>query len=88
MVYAKFFHPGMSLWVLFRVPNGHKGDKRCKNAQEHALSGLKVIHNRAEINKNVEEVGITEYWVPGLYTLTITKSDPWSVPFVPGGLNN
>ena len=21
-------------------------------------------------------------------TLTITKSDPWSVPFVPGGLNN
>jgi len=22
------------------------------------------------------------------FTLTITKSDPWSVPFVPGGLNN
>jgi len=21
-------------------------------------------------------------------TLTIAKSDPWSVPFVPGGLNN
>ena len=52
----------------FSCSNGQKGDKRCKNAQEHAISGLKVIHNRAEINKNVEEVGIKEYWVPGLYS--------------------
>ena len=44
----------------FSCSNGHKGAKRCKNAQEPALSGLKVIHNRAEINKNVEEVGIKE----------------------------
>ena len=76
MVYAKFYHPGMSLWVPISCFNGQKGDKRCKNAQEHGISGLKIIHDRAESNKNVEQVGIKEYWE---YSLVVQGTKNWKI---------